>query len=79
MGKIKKTTGATKVIDLSTPAKRKKARSVTRQSKAKAVTLCKRGFHKWQDDKRKQFDVKQGRLISVQRCVHCGAQKSQTS
>jgi hypothetical protein len=39
-------------------------------------TLCKSGFHKWTDDPRKQFDVKQGKLVSVQRCARCAATRT---
>ena len=38
-------------------------------------TLCKHGHHKWQVDKAKQFDVKQGRLVTVYRCSRCNKQK----
>ena len=44
--------------------------------KARGGTLCKRGFHKWVICKEKQFDVKQGRLVSVFRCSRCGVLKS---
>lgn len=37
--------------------------------------LCKRGFHKWQIDKEKQFDVKQGRLVTVYKCKRCAKVK----
>ncbi|MDF1820370.1 MAG: hypothetical protein P1U64_02285 [Alcanivoracaceae bacterium] len=37
--------------------------------------MCQHGFHKWQIVKDKQFDVKQGRLVTVSRCVRCGKQK----
>lgn len=70
---------AASVIDLSTPSKRKKARSTAKKSKAQGTTLCKRGFHKWTDEPKKQFDVKQGRLVSIRRCRRCGAQKTLTS
>lgn len=43
--------------------------------KHRGKTLCRRGFHKWQVDKAQVFDVKQGRLVTVQRCVRCGAVK----
>ncbi len=33
--------------------------------------LCKHGHHKWLVDKAKQFDVKQGKLITVYRCSRC--------
>jgi len=68
-----------KVVDLSTQAKREKARRSSRKSKANGVTLCRRGFHKWADEPRKQFDVKQGKLVSMQRCTRCGSQKVRTS
>lgn len=38
-------------------------------------TLCDSGFHKWTIDKKKQFDVKQGRLVTVRRCTRCGVSK----
>lgn len=44
--------------------------------KARGKTLCRRGFHKWAICKEKQFDVKQGRLVSVFRCSRCGVLKS---
>ncbi|MEX1670503.1 hypothetical protein AB4876_16405 [Zhongshania guokunii] len=42
----------------------------------KAVSsLCREGHHKWQVDKVKQFDVKQGKLVTVYRCERCGQKK----
>lgn len=38
----------------------------------KGKTLCRHGHHKWEVDKAKQFDVKQGRLVTVYRCARCG-------
>ena len=43
----------------------------------KGKTLCRRGHHKWVVDTDKQFDVKQGKLITVLRCSRCGKQKVQ--
>lgn len=43
--------------------------------KHKGKSLCKSGFHKWVIWKEKQFDVKQGKLVSVYQCSRCGAQK----
>lgn len=37
--------------------------------------LCQHGFHKWLIWKEKQFDVKEGRLVTVLRCERCGVQK----
>jgi hypothetical protein len=38
-------------------------------------TLCRHGHHKWQVDKAKQFDVREGRLVTVYRCARCGKVK----
>ncbi len=42
---------------------------------AKARGLCEHGFHKWKILQEKQFDVKQGRLVTVYRCERCGEKK----
>lgn len=34
--------------------------------------LCHNGFHKWEVVQEKQFDVKQGKLITLYRCKRCG-------
>lgn len=41
--------------------------------------LCASGFHKWEVDKNKPFEVRQGRLMSVFRCKRCGAVKVEAS
>ena len=46
------------------------------KDKAKGRTLCGRGFHKWVIDKEKQFDVKQGRLVTIHRCARCGVTRT---
>ena len=46
--------------------------------KAKSRGLCQHGFHKWKINKEKQFDVKQGKLITVYQCERCGKQKVET-
>lgn len=43
--------------------------------KHKGKSLCKSGFHKWLVVKEKQFDVKQGKLVTVYRCARCDVQK----
>lgn len=45
--------------------------------KHKGKTLCKSGFHKWEVVQEKQFDVKQGKLVTLYRCKRCGATKSE--
>lgn len=52
--------------------KKKKA-----SEKAKGKTLCKRGFHKWEVIKEQQFDVKQGKLVTVYQCTRCGETKNE--
>lgn len=47
----------------------------TAAEKHKGKTLCRSGFHKWAVMKEKQFDVKQGKLVTVYRCQRCGEQK----
>ena len=34
-------------------------------------TLCRHGHHKWVVEKESQFDVKEGRLVTVYRCQRC--------
>ncbi len=41
------------------------------QEKHRGKTLCRHGHHKWVVDKHKQFDVKQGRLVTIYRCLRC--------
>jgi hypothetical protein len=53
------------------PFKRKKL-----SEKHKGNTLCRSGFHKWKIEQRQKFDVKQGKLITVSRCLRCGAVKN---
>lgn len=38
--------------------------------------LCQNGLHKWEIAQEKPFDVKQGRLVTLYRCKHCGATKT---
>jgi len=50
----------------------------TTAEKHKGKTLCARGFHKWEVVHDKQFDVKQGKLVTLYRCVRCGVNKSES-
>lgn len=51
-------------------------RRPSRTERAKGKTLCSSGFHKWEIWKAKQFDVRQGRLVTVYRCGRCGELKT---
>jgi hypothetical protein len=45
--------------------------------KHKGNTLCRSGFHKWKIIMEKQFDVKQGKLVTVSECMRCGKIKTE--
>lgn len=50
-----------------------------KNKRAEGQVLCDSGFHKWQVLKQSQFDVRQGRLVTVERCVRCGAQRTRAT
>jgi hypothetical protein len=54
-----------------------KFRRPTLSEKHKGKTLCQSGFHKWEVVKEKQFDVKQGKLVTLYQCSRCGVKKSE--
>lgn len=48
------------------------------KEKHKGKTLCKSGFHKWLVVNNQQFDVKQGKLVTLLKCSRCGKTKIET-
>lgn len=46
-----------------------------KQQRAQGKTLCTSGFHKWENVGTRRFDVKQGKLVSTQRCSRCGEER----
>lgn len=50
-----------------------------KQKRAEGKTLCSSGFHKWQLLAGRRFDVKQGRLVSTERCIRCGEERTKLS
>lgn len=42
----------------------------------KGSVMCLEGHHKWAVWKAKQFDVREGKLVTVYRCERCGAEKT---
>lgn len=50
-----------------------------KNKRAEGKVLCDSGFHKWQILKQSQFDVRRGRLVTVERCVRCDAQRSRAT
>lgn len=61
------------------PTNLDKFRKQRRKARGSGSTLCSSGFHQWKDDETKQFDVKQGRLVSVQRCARCNRTRTRVS
>ena len=61
---------------MTQPTSLDKFRKAKRKSASQGKTLCRRGFHKWQFDDKKQFDVKSGKLVSVEVCSRCGARRN---
>lgn len=46
-----------------------------RKPVAKPKGMCQHGFHQWKIWQEKQFDVQQGKLVTVYKCARCGEQK----
>ena len=61
------------------PTNLDKFRKQRRKARGSGSTLCRSGFNQWKDDETKQFDVKQGRLVSVQRCARCNRTRTRVS
>ncbi|MGD9841972.1 MAG: hypothetical protein AB7F79_00635 [Steroidobacteraceae bacterium] len=57
----------------------RKTKSVRTAKRAEGKTLCGSGFHKWQIVKQSQFDVKQGKLLTTERCQRCDKQRTRQS
>jgi len=49
------------------------------KAQAEGKTLCKSGFHKWKVVAERQFDVKRGKLVTLQRCERCGKEQTKLS
>lgn len=47
-----------------------------KRKRAEGKTLCTSGFHKWQVMNERRFDVKQGQLVSTERCTRCGVERT---
>ena len=47
-----------------------------KQRRAEGKTLCSSGFHKWEVLSARRFDVKQGKLVSAERCSRCGEERT---
>ncbi len=49
--------------------------ATARRARADRRTLCRSGFHKWQVMADRRFDVKEGKLLTAERCRRCGEQR----
>jgi len=47
-----------------------------KQKRAEGKTLCGSGFHKWEVLNERRFDVKQGKLVSMERCLRCKQERA---
>lgn len=46
------------------------------REKSDGRTLCASGFHKWKVSTQRRFDVKRGKLATVERCARCGTERT---
>lgn len=53
----------------------KKTGKKTGKITGKGTGMCQHGFHKWQVVKDSDFEVKQGKLVTLYRCERCGKEK----
>jgi len=65
-----------KVVRLEDARKKRPKKSALLAEKARGRTLCGRGFHAWQIESRRPFDVKRGKLVTLHRCTRCGATRT---
>jgi hypothetical protein len=50
-----------------------------KRARADAKVLCTSGFHRWRTQTEQRFDVKQGKLVSSERCKRCGTVRNKLS
>lgn len=50
-----------------------------KQKRAEGKTLCTSGFHKWEVLSQQRFDVKEGKLVTAERCSRCGEERTRAS
>jgi hypothetical protein len=47
-----------------------------KRKRAEGKTLCTSGFHKWEVVGERRFDVREGKLVTTQRCKRCGEERT---
>lgn len=50
--------------------------SQVRRTRAQGKTLCRAGFHKWKILTKSQFDVREGKLVTRERCERCSEMRT---
>jgi len=64
------------VVRLDPSRKKRTKKSDALAEKARGRTLCGRGFHRWEIESRRPFDVKRGKLVTLHRCTRCGTTRT---
>lgn len=54
----------------------RKAKAERNGKRAEGKVLCDSGFHKWAIVKQSQFDVKLGKLVTLEQCQRCGMRRT---
>ncbi|MCK5881114.1 MAG: hypothetical protein KAG18_04505, partial [Sinobacterium sp.] len=58
-------------------ARQLKKRASHVQDTAKKKLMCKNSHHKWRIYTAQRFDVKEGKLLTIYKCEHCGIDKTE--
>lgn len=51
-------------------------RRPTKRTRDNNRALCASGFHKWKALRERRFDVKKGKLVTVEQCERCGKSRN---
>jgi len=51
-------------------------RKARQQARAKGITLCQTGFHKWKLVPEQRFDVRKGKFLYTERCRRCNEERT---
>jgi hypothetical protein len=57
---------------MSTIANLHTVRQARQRTRASGITYCRSGFHQWQVVTEQRFDVREGKLLTIERCTRCG-------
>jgi hypothetical protein len=52
-----------------------RSRQQLANERARGRTLCRSGFHRWEVATDTRFDVRRGRLVTLERCARCGEER----